>query len=227
LYFSVTATTESGGRKCFTSGVKITDHVDRLVNAIEILNASHDLQPDRRAAARTNGTDDDVLPVETLRFAARRSRCERNAHGGYRFHGPAALSTMTPEWDWIGRHAVHAGRRPATVIAFLIAYTSNRKLFPGAQLLGIVCMAPFVVPGIVLAIGFYAAYTSPPLVLYGTAWILILAFTTRFLPVAYSSVSASMRSINPEMEEAVRILGGGRGTPLYPLTKHRSEPAVP
>ena len=36
-------------------------------------------------------------------------------------------------------------------------------------------MAPFVVPGIVLAIAFYAAYAPPPLALYGTATILILA----------------------------------------------------
>jgi iron(III) transport system permease protein len=71
-------------------------------------------------------------------------------------------------------------------------------------------MAPFVIPGIVLAIGFYAAYAPPPFSLYGTATILILAFTTRFLPIGYANASAAMRSINPEMEEAVRILGGGR-----------------
>ena len=61
-----------------------------------------------------------------------------------------------------------------------------------------------------LAIGFYAAYAPPPLALYGTATILILAFITRFLPIAYTNSAAGMRSINPEMEEAVRILGGGR-----------------
>ena len=53
--------------------------------------------------------------------------------------------------------------------------------------------------------------------------ILILAYTTRFLPIAYTSSAAGMRSINPEMEEAVRILGGGRLTAirrvLAPLLK--------
>ena len=73
-----------------------------------------------------------------------------------------------------------------------------------------VAMAPFVIPGIVLAIGFYAAYTTRPLVLYGTAWILILAFTTRFLPIAYTNSEAALRSINPEMEDAARILGSSR-----------------
>jgi iron(III) transport system permease protein len=76
--------------------------------------------------------------------------------------------------------------------------------------LGFLCMAPFVVPGIVLAIAFYAAYAPPPLSLYGTAWILILAFTTRFLPIGYANARAAIGSINPEMEEAVRVLGGSR-----------------
>ena len=58
--------------------------------------------------------------------------------------------------------------------------------------------------------GFYAAYTTPPLMIYGTAWILILAFATRFLPIAYANADAAIRSINPELEDAVRILGGRR-----------------
>ena len=57
---------------------------------------------------------------------------------------------------------------------------------------------------------FYAAYAPPPVALYGTAAILVLGFTTRFLPIAYVNCLAGMRSLNPEMEEAVRILGGGR-----------------
>ena len=82
---------------------------------------------------------------------------------------------------------------------------------PFGGVLGFLAMAPFVIPGIVLAIGFYAAYAPPPLALYGTALILILAFTTRFLPIALRQQrrGASAASI-PEMEEAVRILGGGR-----------------
>src|ERR1019366_8136898 len=71
-------------------------------------------------------------------------------------------------------------------------------------------LAPFAIPGIVLAIGFYAAYAPPPLSLAGTGTILVLAFTTRFLPIAFANAAAAMRGINPEMEEAVHILGGGR-----------------
>lgn len=106
----------------------------------------------------------------------------------------------------------------AVAIALVIAFIVVRRLVPFARVLGFLCMAPFVIPGIVLAIGFYAAYASPPLSLYNTAWILILAFTTRFLPIAYANAEAAMRSLNPEMEEAVRILGGGRLTALRKVT---------
>jgi iron(III) transport system permease protein len=91
-----------------------------------------------------------------------------------------------------------------------IAYIVHRRLVPFGEALSYLAMAPFVIPGIVLAIGFYAAYTAPPLVLYGTAWILILAFATRFLPIAYANSDAAIRGLNPELEDAVRILGGGR-----------------
>jgi iron(III) transport system permease protein len=108
-----------------------------------------------------------------------------------------------------------AASATATVIITLcIAYIVTRRLVPFGEFLGFLCMAPFVIPGIVLAIGFYAAYAPPPLALYGTALILILAFTTRFLPIGYVNASAAMRSLNPEMEEAVRVLGGSRFTAL-------------
>jgi iron(III) transport system permease protein len=102
----------------------------------------------------------------------------------------------------------------ATVIAIGVAYIVNRRLIRFAEGLGFLCIAPFVIPGVVLAIGFYSAYAPPPLALYGTAWLMILAFTTRFLPIGYVNASAAIRSLNPEMEEAVRVLGGSRMTAI-------------
>jgi iron(III) transport system permease protein len=98
----------------------------------------------------------------------------------------------------------------ALTLALAIAYIVARRLVPLGRVLTYVAMAPFVIPGIVLAIGFYATYAPPPLALYGTATILILAFVTRFLPLAYTSCGSAIRNIHPEMEDAVRILGGGR-----------------
>lgn len=98
----------------------------------------------------------------------------------------------------------------ATVLAVVTAYTSSRRLLPGAWVLGYVAMAPFVVPGIVLAIGFFAAYARPPVVLYGTGWMLVVAFATRFLPVAYAGSEAALRGIDVDLEHAARTLGCGQ-----------------
>lgn len=95
-------------------------------------------------------------------------------------------------------------------LAISIAYIVSRRLVPFGNVLSLFAYAPFVIPGIVLAIGFYAAYAPAPFALAGTAAILVLAFVTRFLPIAYSNSSAAIRGINPEMEEAVLILGGSR-----------------
>jgi alkylation response protein AidB-like acyl-CoA dehydrogenase len=43
-----------------------------------------------------------------LRFADPRSRCEPAGESGYRFRDTAVLSSMTPAWDWVAVHAVHA-----------------------------------------------------------------------------------------------------------------------
>jgi hypothetical protein len=56
-----------------------------------------------------------------LKFADPKSRCEPDGSGSYRFRDRAALSTMTPSWDWVAVHAVHAPARsgaPQSVIAF-------------------------------------------------------------------------------------------------------------
>jgi len=95
----------------------------------------------------------------------------------------------------------------ATLLAIFTAYVTQRRLIPGAGVLAFVAMAPFVVPGIILAIGFYLAYARPPIVLYGTAWMLIVAFATRFLPIAYSGSESALRTIDVDLENAARTLG--------------------
>lgn len=102
----------------------------------------------------------------------------------------------------------------ALSVALCAAYVVRRGLIPFARVLAFLCLAPFVIPGIVMAIGFFAAYTAPPLPLYGTAFILIFAFAARFLPIAYTQSHAALLSLHPELEEAVRILGGSRLTAL-------------
>ncbi len=98
----------------------------------------------------------------------------------------------------------------AMFIGIAIAYIVNRQLVRGWRLLSFVAILPLVIPGIVIAIGIFSAYSRPPLVLYGTAFILIVAFTTRFMPMAFSNSSDIFKSINPEMEQAARNLGSSQ-----------------
>jgi iron(III) transport system permease protein len=98
----------------------------------------------------------------------------------------------------------------AVVLGIVVAYVTLRERVPMGSALVMLCMTPFVVPGIVLAIGYYAAYAPPPWALAGTSTIMILAFTARFLPSALTASSAAIRSIHPEMEDAARILGTGQ-----------------
>ncbi len=102
-----------------------------------------------------------------------------------------------------------------TLLGFATAYLVIRRLMPFVPALAFLAVAPVAVPGIVLAICFYAAYAGPPLSLYGSSLLIILAFVTRFLPIAFVSCASGVRSLNPELEEAVMIHGGSRLRALF------------
>src|SRR6516162_2526090 len=72
-----------------------------------------------------------------------------------------------------------------TVMAVVIAYITSRKVIAWHKALGFLATAPVAVPGIVLGVGLFLTYTRPPFVLYGTLWILLIAFITIALPSAY------------------------------------------
>jgi len=95
-------------------------------------------------------------------------------------------------------------------LAALLAYVARRKVIVGHQLVSFLALAPIVIPGVVLAVALFIAYTRPPLLLYGTLWILFLAYVTKEMPIGYSQADATFRTIPAELEEAGRILGAGR-----------------
>jgi iron(III) transport system permease protein len=105
-----------------------------------------------------------------------------------------------------------------TALALVAAFLVSRRLVPGARLLGFLATAPAAIPGIVLGVGLFLAYTRPPLVLYGTLMILLLAFVTIELPAAYQQLQAALSGLHPELEEAGRILGASRLRALRQIT---------
>src|SRR6188474_2802856 len=105
-----------------------------------------------------------------------------------------------------------------TVIAVVISYLTARQAITGWRALAFLATAPVAVPGIVLGVGLFLSYTRPPFVLYGTLWILLVAFVTIALPAAYQQLQSAFRAVNVDLEEASRILGATRLQALGHIT---------
>src|SRR5207237_5454361 len=73
-------------------------------------------------------------------------------------------------------------------------------------------------PGFVLVVGLFLSYARPPFVLYGTLWILLLAFVTIALPAAYQRLQSAFRTVHTDLEDASRILGSTRLRTLRDIT---------
>jgi len=114
----------------------------------------------------------------------------------------------------LGATAATAG----TILAVTIGYLALRKLVWGHRYLAFLATAPVAIPGIVLAVGLFIAYTRPPFVLYGTLVIIFLAYVTKELPVGYQQVASSLKAVHPELEEAGRIFGATRLRTLVDIT---------
>ncbi len=56
-----------------------------------------------------------------------------------------------------------------------------------------------------MAVALLQAFIRPPFKLYGTIWILLVAYVARFTPLAVRSANSSLRQIDPALEEAARI----------------------
>ena len=61
---------------------------------------------------------------------------------------------------------------------------------------------PIAMPGIVLGVSLIWVYLTLPIPIYGTIWVLLLAYMTKYIPYGIRAASASMIQINKELEEA-------------------------
>jgi len=100
-----------------------------------------------------------------------------------------------------------AAATAATLIGALVAYLNRRTTARGRQFLDYLSILPLGLPGIVLAVGIIQAWIRPPLVLYGTIWILLVCYVARFMPVAVRSADVSLAQVDPALEDAARITG--------------------
>jgi iron(III) transport system permease protein len=94
------------------------------------------------------------------------------------------------------------GATVTILLCALISFLSLRTKLPGRTALDYLSMLPLGFPGVVLAYGLLQVWINPPLVLYGTIWILFIAYLTRYLPIGVRATSATLVQIHQELEES-------------------------
>ena len=96
------------------------------------------------------------------------------------------------------------------LLAFAIGYTVHRGSVPGRRAIDLIATLPVAIPGLVIGVAYLWAWIGLPGGLYGTIWILALAFIARFMPDTMKALSTSFLQIHRELEEASWICGKGR-----------------
>jgi iron(III) transport system permease protein len=99
----------------------------------------------------------------------------------------------------------------ATLVMLLtsvIAWITVKSKIPGRIFLDNLAFIPIAMPGIVLGVSLIWVYLTLPIPIYGTIWVLLLAYITKFMPYGIRTSSASMIQINKELEEASLASGG-------------------
>ena len=93
------------------------------------------------------------------------------------------------------------------ILGMVIAFLIVRKKFMGRGLIEFTSLLSMAIPGTVIGVGYVLAYNKEPLVLTGTATIIVLSFVFRSMPVGIRAGIASLQQIDPAIEEAAQDLG--------------------
>lgn len=112
------------------------------------------------------------------------------------------------------------------VLGVVIAYLSVRKRNALNSALDVITMFPFIIPGSVLGISFVFAFNKSPLILTGTALIMIVSFAIRRMPYTVRSSTAVLGNISPSIEEAAISLGASEMTTFRKVTVPMMAPGV-
>jgi iron(III) transport system permease protein len=94
------------------------------------------------------------------------------------------------------------------LLTSIISWITVKTKLPGRALLDNITFIPIAMPGIVLGVSLIWVYLTLPIPIYGTIWVLLLAYITKFMPYGIRAASASMIQINKELEEASLTAGG-------------------
>ena len=112
------------------------------------------------------------------------------------------------------------------ILGMLISYIVVRQKGLAGQIIDLLIMFPFVIPGAVLGISLIVAFNKEPLILTGTAAIMIIAFVVRKLPYTVRSGSAFLQQMDPSVEEASISLGVSPMKTFFKVTARLMAPGI-
>ena len=137
------------------------------------------------------------------------------------FANPLALRSITNTMEVAVVTALIGG-----TLAFAIGYTVTRTTVPGRRAVDLISTLPVAIPGLVVGVAYLWAWIGLPGGLYGTIWILALAFIARFLPDTVKALSTSLMQIHRELEEAAWICGRGTFSTIRTIILPLARPGV-
>ena len=117
----------------------------------------------------------------------------------------------------------------ATIGVLLMGYLSwliYRSRLPGAGVIEYVLMFPQAVPRLVFAFGMLWAWLIFPIPIYGTLWLLLIAYLTVFLPLGLRTISGVILQIDRSLEESAQMCGASWGYRLRTVTMPLLKPGL-
>jgi iron(III) transport system permease protein len=119
------------------------------------------------------------------------------------------LGDFRPFWDAMKNSIILATftASAAMVLTSLVAWIVYKSKLPGAWILDFLAFVPITIPGIVMGMALILLYVAFPIPIYGTIWVLLIAYVTRFIPYGMRSASGAIMQIHSELEEAAAASG--------------------
>ncbi|SFB86152.1 iron(III) transport system permease protein [Nocardioides terrae] len=108
------------------------------------------------------------------------------------------------------KNSLFLGFAAATLVMIIMAIAAwivVRSGIRGRKILDLLSFAPLVIPGLVLGLSLQFVYLRVPIAIYGTIWILLIAYCTRYLPYGMRYAVTSMQQISSELEESAAVSG--------------------
>ena len=119
------------------------------------------------------------------------------------------LGGFRPFWDAM-KNSIILSTLTATVammLTSLVAWIVYKSRLPGSWVLDFLAFVPITIPGIVMGMSLILLYVAFPIPIYGTIWVLLIAYVTRYIPYGMRAASGSILQIHGELEEAASASG--------------------